>query len=179
MRKQKAYKPYTGRTHGWQLVTAIICLLTIAVIAIILSTKAGATSWTSRQIKAHEIAEMAREMGLPEDDPIIVRAQEIWREEKENRTYLGEYQITGYDPYCAHCCGKKVADGITASGEPAEVGKTIAMKGIPFGTRILIDGLGEYIVQDRGVGEGVIDVACNGHEACYAATGRYEVWRID
>lgn len=27
---------------------------------------------------AHEIAELARSLGLPEDDPIIVRAKEIW-----------------------------------------------------------------------------------------------------
>lgn len=44
----------------------------------------GATSvsgWTSRQETAHEIAELGRSIGLPEDDPIIVRAQEIWWED--------------------------------------------------------------------------------------------------
>lgn len=30
------------------------------------------------QDTAHQIAELARSMGLPEDDPIIVRAKEIW-----------------------------------------------------------------------------------------------------
>lgn len=29
---------------------------------------------------AHEIAELARSLGLPEDDPIIVRAKELWWE---------------------------------------------------------------------------------------------------
>lgn len=29
---------------------------------------------------AHEIAELARSLGLPEDDPIIVRARELWWE---------------------------------------------------------------------------------------------------
>lgn len=38
-------------------------------------------AWTSRQDKAHEIAEIARSMGLPEDDPIIERAREIWWED--------------------------------------------------------------------------------------------------
>lgn len=28
--------------------------------------------------KAHEIAQLARSIGLPEDDPIIVRAKEVW-----------------------------------------------------------------------------------------------------
>lgn len=32
------------------------------------------------QNKAHEIAEIARSMGLPENDPIIKRAKEIWWE---------------------------------------------------------------------------------------------------
>ena len=172
----KGYRPYTGRNHGCAFVTAVLCFLVIAVIAIILSTKAGAISWTSKQVKAHEIAEIAREMGLPEDDPIIVRAQEIWREEN-NREYLGTFYITGYDPYCKHCCS--ATHGITASGEQADVGKTIAMKDIPFGTRIYIDGMGEYVVQDRGVGDGVIDVACDGHEACYAVTGYRAVYIIE
>ena len=38
--------------------------------------------WTDNQNKAHQIAEIAREMGLSEDDPIIVRAQEIWWQEE-------------------------------------------------------------------------------------------------
>lgn len=32
----------------------------------------------TQQDKAHEIAEIARRMGLPEEDPIIVRAKELW-----------------------------------------------------------------------------------------------------
>ena len=32
----------------------------------------------AQQAKAHEIAQAARSLGLSEDDPIIVRAQEIW-----------------------------------------------------------------------------------------------------
>ena len=59
-----------------------------------------------------------------------------------------EYVITAYCP-CVQCCGK--SDGITASGEKAIEGITVAMdKSIPFGTKIYIDGVGERIVQDRG-----------------------------
>lgn len=58
------------------------------------------------------------------------------------------YIITAYCP-CVECCGK--TDGITASGEKATQGITVAMnKSIPFGTKIYIDGVGERIVQDRG-----------------------------
>lgn len=35
------------------------------------------------QDTAHEIAELARSLGLPEDDPIIVRAKEIWWKAEE------------------------------------------------------------------------------------------------
>lgn len=178
----KGYKPYKGhKDYGWKIVTAIVCLLIIAVIAIILSAKAGAASWTQNQYKAHEIAEIAREMGLPEDDPIIQRAKEIWYEEKNKPilTELGTYRVTGYDPFCAHCCGKAYADGITASGEIAEIGVTCAMKDMPFGTQIYIEGLGYYTVQDRGVGTGVIDVACSGHAECYKVTGSYKVYLVE
>lgn len=37
--------------------------------------------WTFNQVKAHEIAEIARFIGLSEDHPIIQRAKEIWHEE--------------------------------------------------------------------------------------------------
>ena len=59
-----------------------------------------------------------------------------------------EYVITAYC-HCSKCCGK--SDGITASGDKAVEGITVAMdKSIPFGTKIYIDGVGERIVQDRG-----------------------------
>ena len=58
------------------------------------------------------------------------------------------YTITAYCP-CVKCCGK--TNGITASGEKATEGVTVAMdKSMPFGTKIYIDGVGERIVQDRG-----------------------------
>ena len=50
--------------------------------------------------------------------------------------------------YTAHSdeCGK--GDGITASGVQAVAGRTIAMDGIPFGTKVEIDGH-VYTVEDR------------------------------
>lgn len=56
----------------------------------------------------------------------------------------------------------------------------MAMSGdFPFGTRIYIEGLGVFEVQDRGVGPGKIDVACDSHADCYALTGRYKVWVVN
>ena len=50
--------------------------------------------------------------------------------------------------YTAHSdeCGK--GDGITASGVQAVAGRTIAMDGIPFGTKVEIEGH-IYTVEDR------------------------------
>ena len=93
-------------------------------------------------------------------------------------TYLGEYRVTGYDPYCTHCCSR--ADGITASGVTVTEGYTVAMcRDIPFGTRIYIEGLGVFEVQDRGVGEGKIDIALGSHRECYKVTGNYKVWAMN
>ena len=86
-----------------------------------------------------------------------------------NMTYQGKFFITGYDAYCAHCCGK--ANGITASGTKATVGRTIAAsKKYPFGTKLYIEGYGTYVVEDRGVTGNVIDVVAESHEACYKLT---------
>lgn len=84
-------------------------------------------------------------------------------------TYLGSYKITGYTPGCAHCCGSTA--GITASGVPAKVGRTIAAKGFSFGTTLYIKGYGFYVVEDTGgFGSGTIDMAAGSHEECYSIT---------
>lgn len=51
----------------------------IVCVVLVIGTNAQAT-WLQQKNQAHEIAELARQMGLPEDDPIIVRAQELWWE---------------------------------------------------------------------------------------------------
>jgi len=60
------------------LCAAVILLLAGAALAAYVSP----TGWTWRQDKAHEIAELAREIGLAEDNPIIVEASRIWWEEQ-------------------------------------------------------------------------------------------------
>ena len=94
----------------------------------------------------------------PELDIVVVE------EKKPNRVLvsLGEYRISAYCP-CEKCCLK--SDGITASGTQATAGRTAAMNGVPFGTKIVIDGH-EYTVEDRGGGLGskIIDIYFNTHE---------------
>jgi 3D (Asp-Asp-Asp) domain-containing protein len=57
-----------------------------------------------------------------------------------------EWKITAYCA-CSHCCGK--SDGITASGKKAQYGY-VACNWLPFGTKVMIVGLGEFTVMDRG-----------------------------
>ena len=87
---------------------------------------------------------------------------------KNNMTYVGNFFITGYDPYCKHCCS---GTGITASGNIATIGYTVATSSqFPFGTKLYIEGYGTYVVQDRGVGNGTIDIAVSSHNAAYKTT---------
>lgn len=59
------------------------------------------------------------------------------------------YRVTAYCP-CEICCGE-YADGITASGHPAEGFIIAAPPEIPFGTIIPIDGyFDKAVVRDRG-----------------------------
>lgn len=65
---------------------------------------------------------------------------------------------------CAKCCGK--ATGITASGTKATAGRTIAAPSTySFGTKIELEGMGTYTVEDRGgaIQGNKIDVYFNSH----------------
>jgi 3D (Asp-Asp-Asp) domain-containing protein len=62
------------------------------------------------------------------------------------RAYCPCWRVTFY---CrGRCCTD--FDGITASGKRVQAGMCAADKRIPFGTRLRIEGLGEFVVEDRG-----------------------------
>lgn len=66
---------------------------------------------------------------------------------KDNSEYV-KFTATAYCG-CAKCCGKST--GKTASGTIATAGRTVAMSSsYSFGTKIEIQGMGTYIVEDRG-----------------------------
>ena len=92
-------------------------------------------------------------------------------------TYLGDFKITGYDPWCKHCCSR--ADGITASGTLCAAGRTIATdRKYPFGTKMYIEGLGTFTVEDRGVEGNHIDVVALSHEEAYKITRNAKVYLV-
>jgi len=60
---------------------------------------------------------------------------------------LSLWKITAYCS-CEICCGNS-ADGITASGKKVKV-SFCANNWLPFGTKVKVERLGIYIVEDRG-----------------------------
>ena len=96
--------------------------------------------------------------------------------DNSGKKYLGRFTLTGYCP-CVQCCGK--ADGITASGTTASAGRTVAMGGVPFGTKLLING-NVYTVEDRGTAYGHVDIFFNTHaEALQFGRGSADVYQIN
>lgn len=88
----------------------------------------------------------------------------ISEEETEEYTYgeyLGEFKLTAYCS-CSVCCDVW-SGGPTASGSMPLEGRTVAMEGLEFGTKIIIDGQ-VYTVEDRGTPYGHVDIYMNGHE---------------
>lgn len=83
--------------------------------------------------------------------------------------YLGHFKLTAYCP-CVKCCGK--SDGITASGTKATAGRTVAMGGVPLGTKISINGK-IYTVEDRGTVYGHVDIFFNSHSEALQFGKRY------
>ena len=95
-----------------------------------------------------------------------------------NGTYLGHWVLTGYCP-CSICCGAySVNKGLTASGVYATPGVTVAMYGVPFGTKLSVNGH-VYTVQDRGTPYCHIDVYFATHaEACAFGRQYADVYQV-
>ena len=90
--------------------------------------------------------------------------------------YLGNFKLTAYGN-CSTCCGKW-AGGATASGKMPSAGRTVAMGGVPFGTKLLINGY-VYTVEDRGTPYGHVDIYFNSHSEANAFGLKYaDVYRV-
>ena len=78
----------------------------------------------------------------------------------DSGNYLGRFKLTAYCS-CPICCGKW-SGGATAGGTVPVQGRTVAMAGVPFGTKLVIGGL-IYTVEDRGTPYGHVDIYMNSH----------------
>ena len=96
---------------------------------------------------------------VPEGGGSGDHAPEVEGAEPPTHLY-GNARITFYCP-CSNCCGSWGSS--TASGVAPTANHTVANGSLPFGTRVLIDGV-EYFVEDRGVGEFEFDIFVNSHD---------------
>lgn len=85
------------------------------------------------------------------------------------QTLIGYFTITHYD-ICEKCCGKSPSHpeyGVTATGTVATPYRTIAVDPsiIPYGTRVIIDGV-EYVAEDAGgaIKGNKIDICVESHQ---------------
>lgn len=80
--------------------------------------------------------------------------------------YYANARITHYCPFSC-CCGE-YATGYTANGSLATPNHTVASgEDLPFGTEVLINGQ-VYVVEDRGVNPGEIDIFVSDHDTALA-----------
>lgn len=126
---------------------------------------------TTREPKTTEATTSKSTDGLPDDEV---------KYDDDQGTYLGTYLLTAYCP-CEICCGQwsNTENPVTASGNPAVEGVTIAAPNeFAFGTELVIDGH-TYVVQDRGgaITGNHLDVYFSTHEkALNFAMGYYDVY---
>ena len=79
-------------------------------------------------------------------------------DDKSNMTPIGVYELTAYE-WTGNPC---------ANGNYPTTGYTVACNSLPLGTRIYIEGYGEYVVEDRGgMADNVIDIYYGDVDACF------------
>ena len=124
-------------------------LLAVAIIISFLIIIAGAFTLRAKNPE-QELSEapnlIPKEEVVIEEAPTPEEMEEIL--DTPQRVILGEYTITAYCPCqkCSEGWGRK-----TASGATAKAGRTIATDSdFAFGTKLWIEGLGTYVVEDRG-----------------------------
>lgn len=77
--------------------------------------------------------------------------------EPESKTPIGIYELTAYE-WTGNPC---------ANGNYPTAGYTVACNSLPLGTRIYIEGYGEYTVEDRGgMADNVIDIYMGDYDSC-------------
>ena len=114
------------------------------------------TLFCTMMSKTELIAENAVQIETYSPMTEIVEAQEV---EAPELRYYGNCRITFYCP-CSQCCGSW--GNATASGVMPTANHTVANGSLPYGTKVLIDGV-EYVVEDRGVGGDQFDIFVNDH----------------
>lgn len=125
------------------IISLIVTSVITAVITVLITKDKDAIFYTPK-VQETEPSAIPKPTESPIEDLIV---------EEPAMTELGEYTITSYCP-CEICCGtwaKNRPNGIVygAAGTELQEGYSVAAPGLPFGTILYIEGLGEYVVEDR------------------------------
>lgn len=144
------------------IIALLIMIVGFSMLANMLNTEAAIVEPqipVSEQISETEAEEPIVINAFPQEEKVATTSE---AEAKPSGYWVsdGRYRITHYCN-CRKCCGKW-AGGATASGKMPKAGRTIATGGIPFGTKMKVNGA-EYIVEDRGVGRHCIDIFVDSH----------------
>lgn len=136
-----------------------IALVTVVIAIIITGGKlhAKGTRDSVNEQGQSDSALQAASYNLLQIDDLIQRLNSDTWTDNTSSTYihtlqdLGEYKITAYCP-CAICCGKWAKDrpgGIVYGAYGIELVEGVSAAGpFPSGTKLYIEGIGEYVVQD-------------------------------
>lgn len=133
----------------WLISLIITSIITAVVTILIMKNKTAEATETETIFSTPKVQETEPTIiPKPTESPI----EDLIGEEPA-MTELGEYTITAYCP-CKICCGnwaKNRPNGIVygAAGIELQEGHSVAAPNLPFETILYIEGLGEYVVEDR------------------------------
>lgn len=132
-----------------------VTILVMAAASFTNSLNRGVENIQKEQIKTeYRVEHLETEM-----QELKVEVEEI-EETTEDSKYalpLGHYTLTAYE-WTGNTC---------ANGNYPTAGYTIACNSLPIGTRVYIEGYGEFTVEDRGgMADNVIDIYLGDYDAC-------------
>ena len=131
-------------------------------------------------------AEQTERLAPREQSPLPSRTEQVQAELERQADpadgrayrYIGECVVTSYCP-CEACCGAW-ADGLTATGVPAEPGVVaVDPEVIPLGSTVILNNRA-YRAADVGVKGLAVDICAAEHqEAAAYGVQRQDVWVIE
>ena len=111
--------------------------------------------------RGEENFSLASELIEPEDNKACYYTfTSVSEADGDTMKYLGNFTLTAYCS-CPICCGKW-SGGMAAGGVYPVQGRTVAMAGVEFGTKLVIGGQ-VYTVEDRGTPYGHVDIYMVNH----------------
>ena len=149
------------------IVVTAICLLIFAIILLNVDRIPERVMDSKEQYLINYVSPTPMVDEVPKklwDDPPVVKQvnlatpkPQLTEAKEPEMTYLGEYELTAYE-WTGYRC---------ANGNYPTCNYTVACNSLPLGTQIFIEGMGTYVVEDRGgMSDNVIDVYMGDYDTC-------------